>query len=125
MSYKFFKPFKVLSSDDSRLLNKVESNDCWVLVETHPDNKVARVIAWDGGAPEDQTLIRDYSWVPDILNEYYVNYEIELNQKEEEIDNLRDLLHDCVDHLEGQFDAEDNIVMIKRIRDYLNKKWDK
>jgi hypothetical protein len=52
-------------------------------------------------------------------------YEIELNQKEEEIDNLRDLLHDCVDHLEGQFDAEDNIVMIKRIRDYLNKKLDK
>lgn len=151
-----FKPFKVLSSSDPRLANKVDSDDCWVLVETDPNDNVARVISWDDGAPEDQNLVRDYSWVPEILNEYYVNYRVEketlekdlqkavvaakqtasnmermerdlylkLNDKEKEIEDLRDLLHDCADHLEGQFDPEDNLAMMKKIRDFLNKKYE-
>ncbi len=49
---------------------------------------------------------------------------LKLNEKEKEIEDLRDLLHDCADHLEGQFDPEDNNVMIKKIRDFLNKKYE-
>ncbi len=86
-----FKPFQVLSSDDSRLDETYSSEfpDCWVLVETHPNGKVARVIANDGGEPEDQNLVRDFSWVPDILNEYYLNYKIELQALQEEISLLK------------------------------------
>lgn len=150
-----FKPFKVLPSDDSRLSNKIEQTDCWVLVETDPNDNVARIIACDGGEPEDQSLVRDYSWVPDMLNEYHTNYQIEteslqkdlqkaviaakktasnmekmerelylkLNDKEKEIEDLRDLLHDCADHLESQFDSEDNLAMMKKIRKFLADKW--
>lgn len=81
-----FKPFKVLASNDPRLAGMGYDDDfCWVLVETHPDGKVARVIAQDGGEPEDQTLARDFSWVPDILNEYYVNHTIELESLNKEL----------------------------------------
>lgn len=155
-----FKPFKVLSSDDPRISEQIQSeigseDSCWVLVETHPNDTVARIIAYDGGEPEDQTLARDYSWVPDILNEYYCNSSIELeslkkdlknaisaaqktaknmeemerdlylklNDKETEIEDYRDLLHDCADHLESQFDPQDNIAMIEKIRNFLDKRF--
>ena len=36
----------------------------WVLIDT----KTGEVIGYDGGEPEDQLLVRDWSWVPDILN---------------------------------------------------------
>ncbi|NDB82867.1 MAG: hypothetical protein EB127_09020 [Alphaproteobacteria bacterium] len=49
---------------------------------------------------------------------------IKLNDKEEEIEDLRDLLLDCADHLEGQFDSEDNITMMKKIRTLLDKKFE-
>lgn len=49
--------------------------------------------------------------------------EEKLNDKEKEIEDLRDLLHDCADHLEGQFDAEDNLAMMKKIRSFLANKW--
>ena len=82
-----FKPFQVLASNDLRLAGMgYDHNDfCWILVETHPDGKVARVIAQDGGEPEDQTLARDFSWVPDILNEYYINHRIELEALNKEL----------------------------------------
>lgn len=81
-----FKPFEVLDIEDPRLKSIAHDLDrCWVLVETHPDGKVARIIASDGGEPEDQTLARDFSWVPDILNEYYLNYKIELESLQKEI----------------------------------------
>ena len=41
---------------------------------------------------------------------------------EKEVEDLRSLLHDCADHLEGQFDSEDNITMMKKIRALLDKK---
>lgn len=49
---------------------------------------------------------------------------LKLNDKEKEIEDLRDLLHDCADHLEGQFDPEDNLAMMKKIRDFLNKEYE-
>jgi hypothetical protein len=73
-----YKPFQVITSDDPRLAGQGYDDFCWVLVETHPNGTIARIIANDGGEPEDQNLVRDYSWVPDILNEYYVNYRVEI-----------------------------------------------
>jgi hypothetical protein len=43
---------------------------------------------------------------------------------EKEVEDLRDLLYDCADHLEGQFDSEDNIMMMKKIRALLDKKFE-
>lgn len=93
-----FKPFQVLASNDLRLAGMgYDNNDfCWVLVETHPDGKVARVIAHDGGEPEDQTLVRDFSWAPDILNEYYANHKIELEALNKE---LRQKIHSIQEEL--------------------------
>jgi vacuolar-type H+-ATPase subunit I/STV1 len=48
---------------------------------------------------------------------------LNLNDKEKEIESLRDLLHDCADHLEEQFDAEDNLAMMKKIRLALDSKF--
>ena len=48
---------------------------------------------------------------------------LKLNDKEKEIEDLRDLLHDCADHLEGQFDAEDNLAMMEKIRLALDSKF--
>lgn len=85
------KPFTVLNCEDEKLKNFfIDSKGCWVLVETHPNGDVARVIAWDGGAPEDQSLVRDFSWVPDILNEYYSNYKIEIENLENEIKKIKE-----------------------------------
>jgi len=66
-----FKPFVVMSIDDPRLATfSVDGPDgCWVLCEVDPAGRVARVVACDGGEPEDQLLVRDWSWVPDVLNQ--------------------------------------------------------
>jgi len=39
----------------------------WILV----DNKKNTIVGSDGGEPEDQLLVRDWSWVADLLNEVH------------------------------------------------------
>jgi len=76
-----FKPFQVLFCDDPRLAPfALDAREhCWVLVETHPDGRVARVVEWDGGEPEDQSFARDWSWVPDVLNQERAARDIEVD----------------------------------------------
>ncbi|GAF86353.1 unnamed protein product [marine sediment metagenome] len=38
--------------------------DCWVIVDTETGDSVGE----DGGEPEDQLLVRDWSWVAPALN---------------------------------------------------------
>jgi hypothetical protein len=42
-----------------------DSDHCWVLLDTVKRD----VVGYDGGAPEDQILVRDWSWVAEALNE--------------------------------------------------------
>ena len=90
MNDVIFKPFVVVSGDDPRLksFDLEEYEYCAVLVEVHPNGKIARIIGTDQGEPEDRTLWRDFSWVPDILNEYYVNYALEVGILEDRIKEL-------------------------------------
>lgn len=90
MSDVIFKPFVVVWGDDPELksFNFEEDEYCAVLVETHPNGKIARILGTDQGEPEDKTLWRDFSWVPDILNEYYVNHSIEVGILEDRIKEL-------------------------------------
>ena len=89
MSDVIFKPFVVVWGNDPELKSfDFEDEYCAVLVETHPNGKIARIIGTDQGEPEDRTLWRDFSWVPDILNEYYVNYALEVGILEDRIKEL-------------------------------------
>jgi hypothetical protein len=58
------------------------------------------------------------------MGEMETDLYLKLNTKEDEIESLRDLLLDCADHLEGQFDAEDNIAMMRKIRTALDKRFE-
>lgn len=40
----------------------------WAIAEMSPEGKIARLVGYDGGEPEDQLLVRDWSWVVDALN---------------------------------------------------------
>lgn len=40
----------------------------WELLDGHP----TRLLGRDGGAPEDQLLVRDWSWIADALREAYL-----------------------------------------------------
>ena len=66
------KPFQIIASNDPRLAGQGYDGFCWVLVKTHPDGTIDRIIA-NGGRPRvTRGRWRDCSWVADILNEYYV-----------------------------------------------------
>lgn len=70
--------FIVVSSKDARA-NRYPGYDdpvhdrhfldgwCWCLYETDGEKPI-RLIAEDGGEPEDQCLVRDWDWVPTELN---------------------------------------------------------
>jgi hypothetical protein len=45
------------------------------LVEVDKDGNIIRDIAWDGGEPEDNSFLRDYSWVCDELNKVNEEHE--------------------------------------------------
>jgi hypothetical protein len=71
----------------------------------------------------------DYDWAALVCpscqaRDAYLELLDKYNLAKKEIEDLRDLLHDCVDHLEGQFDSEDNIAMMKKIRAFLDKKFE-
>jgi len=64
-------PYRILSSDDARILPYKEDlpyDHCWVLVEFDNKNIIKRIVATDNGEPEDQTLARNFSWVANELN---------------------------------------------------------
>jgi len=97
MSDVIFKPFVVVSGDDPALQSfGFEADEyCAVLVEIHPNGKIARILGTDQGEPEDKTLWRDFSWVPDILNEYYVSHSIESGILEDRIKELENQLKEA------------------------------
>lgn len=39
-------------------------NFCYLLIDT----RTGGVLGWDGGEPEDQLLVRDWKWVPYLLD---------------------------------------------------------
>jgi hypothetical protein len=81
-----FEPYKVISSDDPRLVNLIDQSGdhYWVLVEVNTNDEIVNVLGWDGGAPEDQILVRDFDWVPEVLNQQYNNHKLELDKLEKQ-----------------------------------------
>jgi hypothetical protein len=64
------KSFKVCPADELlslELPGEYASKDCWALVEFKGEIPI-RIVATDGGEPEDQSLVRDWSWVKDEMN---------------------------------------------------------
>jgi hypothetical protein len=65
----------VYAEDVPEELRCMPDTDCWVLVtrerEGDRNSPIVSVIAWDGGEPEDQTLVRDWSWVTTALWDAY------------------------------------------------------
>ena len=53
--------FTVVNNQD--LKNEEYRDDCFVLLDH------GKAVESDGGEPEDQLLVRDWSWVPEMLNE--------------------------------------------------------
>jgi hypothetical protein len=94
-----FKPFQIVSSDELADLGLIDSTNvtdlagdyryCNFLVEVFRDGRIARIIESDAGEPEDQTFSRNFRWIPDLLNEKYISYEIELEMLQEEIEKLK------------------------------------
>lgn len=72
---------------------------CWCLYETD-NGKPFRLVATDGGDPEDQTLVRDWRWVPGELNKLF-NYAgtlaAELADRTEENIRLKQQLKNLVE----------------------------
>ena len=60
-----------------------EIDDAWVLVHEDKNGNLSYVNQ-DGGEPEDQILVRDFSWVPELLNEL----ESKIHVLEDEVDRL-------------------------------------
>jgi len=50
----------------------------WTLYEQGASGKLIRAIGSDGGEPEDQLLVRDWSWVVEALNEERDRYEAQV-----------------------------------------------
>lgn len=93
MTNNIYKPYIVLFSDDERLfapnLDYEKPYDpCWILVEVDPNGKIVKIIENDLGEPEDKTLIRDFSWVPELLNEQYNKARIQEDALREKIKEL-------------------------------------
>ena len=65
--------FRVVSADEAYSRGWIEDegrfNSGWALLEFDDAGKFLRVVGQDGGEPEDQLLIRHWSWVVDELNE--------------------------------------------------------
>ena len=58
-------------TDDAKASAGLEDDDyCFVLVRLSEDF-VIEVIGYDGGEPEDQLLVRDWSWVTSALDAAY------------------------------------------------------
>jgi len=71
--------FKVLSSTEA--INQgfirgdevefYKNNPNWLLFEFDETDNEPRLVGQDGGEPEDQLLVRDWSWVVKELNRAY------------------------------------------------------
>lgn len=64
--------FRILAVDDAQALlvpgaDCYDEDWCYLLVE-FKDNQPVRILGSDGGAPEDQSLVRDWQWVAYELN---------------------------------------------------------
>ena len=58
--------FEIIEATDPRVKDNrpYDEYNCGVY-----DTKTKKVLHWDGGEPEDNTLYRDWSWVVPLLNE--------------------------------------------------------
>ena len=105
-----FKPFQIVSSDELVDLGLIDSTNitdlagdyeyCNFLVEVFRDGRIARIIESDAGEPEDQTFSRNFRWIPDLLNEKYIGYEIELEMLQDQIKELQSANNSLISELE-------------------------
>ena len=78
---KMNKRFQVIYGTDlPDKFKEAYSDDHWFLVEI-VDGVIIRIVGSDGGEPEDQLLVRDWSWVAD-----------EMNKLANELDDVQDRL---------------------------------
>ena len=68
-----------------------EDRAAWVLIDTATNTEVGR----DGGEPEDQLLVRDWKWVPEVLNKLAV----ELEQTRKERNHSENSVSEYIDDL--------------------------
>jgi len=54
----------ILLDDDRYRVDRSHDDECWVLIDTLTGEEIAD----DGGEPEDAMLVRDWDWVPMLLN---------------------------------------------------------
>ena len=40
----------------------------WVLCAVDAEGRAVQALGWDGGEPEDQLLVRDWSWVEGLVD---------------------------------------------------------
>jgi hypothetical protein len=78
-----FKKFEVKDKDELVNSGFSEYDDSWYeytffLVALDDQGKILEVLGQDGGEPEDQTLNRDWSWVPTLLNKEHDFYQNQL-----------------------------------------------
>ena len=88
------KRFQALFNDDPKLkafpdFEPSYKEFYYVLVELDSNGSIIRIIAEDGGEPEDQSMGRDWYWVPKVLNEEYEKYQKEIKSLQEEIEELK------------------------------------
>lgn len=64
--------FQTWALDDPRLAgqpyDRIGDEYGWCIVEVAPNGKPIRVLGDDIAEPEDKLLVRDFSWVADVLN---------------------------------------------------------
>ena len=68
MKYRVESAFDLTEAQRESLGFYDSSDYCWVLLDD-ADN----IIGCDGGEPEDQVLVRDWSWVVDAMNKAHAD----------------------------------------------------
>jgi hypothetical protein len=78
--------FKVFSADDKKVIHLTKDNyydlNRWVLAELDKDGNIIDIVGDDYSEPEDASLVRSFSWVPELLNKICQEYEEKLNKKD-------------------------------------------
>lgn len=78
---------------------------CWNTMYRLKDTKTGETIGWDGGEPEDQLLLRDWSWVATAMN-----------RLAEEIDSLeieRARLASCLEKVNANMEETERDLYLK------------
>jgi len=100
--------YRVISVDEATAIGFADASDntFGILVADEPGR--CRIVGWDGGAPEDQTLWRDWRWVPAELNRLAAEIERMRSNEDVEKGALRASIQDVAAKLERVTDERES-----------------